>query len=214
MNKYAKALTIVLLAQAAAFYAVASRGERVPFMPPLANFPFTIGNWRMQQDLPIEKEVQDVLKADDTLNRIYADPGRGEAAFLFIAFFKTQRYGQTPHSPKNCLPGAGWEPIMTGTLPIPVPDWDGSIDTNRYVVQHGDDKDVVVYWYQSHKRVIANEYAAKFWLVADSIRYHRSDTSLVKIVVPVRDNDVEGATRTAVNFIQALFPQILKQLPA
>jgi EpsI family protein len=214
MNKYAKVLTIVLLAQAAAFYAIASRAEQIPVIPPLASFPFTIGNWQMQQDLPIEKEVQDVLKADDTLNRVYVDPARGEAAFLFIAFFKTQRYGQAPHSPKNCLPGAGWEPITTGILPITVAAWNGSIETNRYVVQHGDDKDVVVYWYQSHKRVIANEYAAKFWLVADSIRYHRSDTSLVKIVVPVRDNDVEGATRTAVNFVQALFPQILKQLPA
>ena len=66
---------------------------------------------------------------------------------------------------------------------------------------------MTLYWYQSHNRVIASEYSAKFWLVADSIRYHRSDTSLVKVVVPVRNNDAETATRTAVEFVQAIFPE-------
>ena len=65
------------------------------------------------------------------------------------------------------------------------------IRSNRYVVAHGDEKSVVLYWYQSHNRVIASELAAKFWLVADSIKYHRSDSSLVRVVVPVRDGDTD-----------------------
>jgi hypothetical protein len=85
--------------------------------------------------------------------------------------------------------------------------------TNKYVVAHGNDKSVTLYWYQSHNRVIASEYSAKFWLVADAIRYNRSDTAIVKVVLPVRGNDVDGATRTGIEFVQALFPDVLKQLP-
>jgi hypothetical protein len=70
-----------------------------------------------------------------------------------------------------------------------------------------------LYWYQSHNRVIASEYFAKFWLVADAIRYNRSDTALVKIVVPVRNEDIETATATGISFTQTVFPSVLKQLP-
>jgi EpsI family protein len=115
--------------------------------------------------------------------------------FLFIAFFKTQRYGQAPHSPKNCLPGNGYEPIESGPITVAVPGRAEPIRINRYLTARGDEKSVTLYWYQSHDRVIAGEFAAKFWLIADSIRYHRSDTSLVKIVVPVRDGDADAATR-------------------
>jgi EpsI family protein len=167
----------------------------------------------MARDLPIEKEVQEVLKADDTLNRVYANSSGTGYAFLFIAYFKTQRYGQAPHSPKNCLPGSGWEPVETGRQTLDVPGWSAPIVTNRYVVEHGDEKSVVLYWYQTHNRIIASEYWAKFWLVVDSVRYRRSDTSLVKIVVPVRDNNIGAATDAGVQFIQALFPNLLRQLP-
>ena len=213
-NRYARVLTAVLLLQATAFYAVASRSERVPLVSPLALFPPTLGGWVMARDVPIEKEIQDVLRADDTLNRVYLNPSRTGYAFLFIAYFKTQRYGQTPHSPKNCLPGSGWEPVETGRQTIGVPGWTAPIVTNRYVVEHGDEKGVVLYWYQTHGRVIASEYWAKFWLVVDSIRYRRSDTALVKIVVPVRNNNVDAATAMGVQFVQALFPSLLKQLPS
>ena len=167
----------------------------------------------MSRDVPMEKEIQDVLKADDTLNRVYVNPSRTDFAFLFVAYFKTQRYGQAPHSPKNCLPGSGWEPVETGRQTINVPGWNAPIVTNRYVVENGDEKSVVLYWYQTHNRIIASEYWAKFWLVVDSIRYRRSDTALVKIVVPVHDNDIGAATAMGVQFVQALFPSLLRQLP-
>ena len=213
-NRYARVLTAVLLLEATAFYAIASRSERAPLVSPLTLFPPALGGWTLARDVPIEKEVQDVLRADDTLNRVYVNSSQTDYAFLFIAYFKTQRYGQAPHSPKNCLPGAGWEPVETGRQTIDVPGWNAPIVTNRYVVAHGADKSVVLYWYQTHNRIIASEYWAKFWLVADSIRYHRSDTSLVKIVVPVHDNDTGAATARGVRFVQALFPSLLKQLPS
>ena len=211
-GRYALALTILLLVQGGAFYMVAMRPEAVPTVAPLSRFPTQAGSWSMYKDIPIEKEVQDVLLADDTLNRIYVRPDNS-AAFLFVAFFRTQRSGQAPHSPKNCLPGSGWESIESEPLTIEVPGRDKPIETNRYLVARGDEKSVVLYWYQSRNRIIAGEFAAKFWLIADSIKYHRSDCALVKIVVPVRNGDSTAATREATEFVKAVFPALSKQLP-
>ncbi|PWU12271.1 MAG: EpsI family protein [Terriglobia bacterium] len=212
-SRFAQVLSGVLALQAVVLYAAISRPETIPVVAPLNQFTNLFGSWRMVKDIPIEPEVQEVLKADDTLNRLYARPGGGVETNLFIAFFKTQRTGQSPHSPKNCLPGSGWEPIQTGLVTIPVADRSEPIVANRFVTAYGDEKDVTIYWYQSHSRIIASEYRAKFWLVADSIRYHRSDTALVRVIVPVVNNDVSGATATGIDFVQSLFPALSKQLP-
>ena len=212
-NKYARALTLLLMLQAVAFYAIARRPENIPPVLPLQFFPASFNGWQVFKEYPVEKEVEDVLRADDTLNRVYVNPSGTDTASLFIAFFKTQRYGQSPHSPKNCLPGAGWEKVTDDRIPVTVQGWEAPIVINRYVVQQGDDKDVTLYWYHSHNRVIASEFAAKFWLVADSIRYHRSDTALVRVITIVHNNDVDAATRNGISFVQNVFPQILKQLP-
>jgi EpsI family protein len=212
-NKFARVLSIVLVVQAIVLHTAVSRPERTPAMRPLAQFPAAIAGWRAVQEVPIEPEVLDQLKADDTLNRLYLDPASKIDIDLFIGFFKTQREGQSPHSPKNCLPGNGWQPIETGLVPIQVPGRAEPIVANRYVASHGDDKAVVIYWYQSHNRIVASEYSAKFWLIADSIRYHRSDTALVKIVVPVVSDNAQAATAMGVSFVEAMFPDLLRQLP-
>jgi EpsI family protein len=212
-NKYVGILTLVLVVQATLFY-TASRGERVPAGRPLDLFPAQLGNWHEVQDYPIEQEIRDQLKADDLLNRLYGDTDSHMAAALFVAYFKTQRTGQSPHSPKNCLPGSGWEPEATGSIDVTVADQPEPIRINRYVVSHGDEKSVVLYWYQSPRRVIASEFSAKVWLVMDSIRYHRSDTALVRITVPVANNDQDGATRTGVSFVRTLYPALKGYLPS
>ena len=213
-NKYARIVTVILILQGSVFYAVALRSENSPAPAPLASFPTDIAGWQMYKDVKIEQETLDVLKADDTLNRIYLSPARNANAYLFIAFFKTQRTGQAPHSPKNCLPGNGYEPIESGPITIAIPGRAQPVQINRYLTARGDEKSVTLYWYQSHDRIIAGEFAAKFWLIADSIRYHRSDTSLVKIVVPVRDGDADAATKTAIDFVKAVFSPLARQLPA
>jgi EpsI family protein len=211
-SKYARVLTVALLVQGGVFYALAMRSENTPPITPLSTFPVSLPGYRMVRDIPTPKEILDILKADDTLTREYVGESRTSLIF-YVAFFNSQRYGQAPHSPKNCLPGEGWEPVDSSTIEVPVPGWPTPIVINHFVVQHGDDKEVTLYWYQSHNRIIAHEFAAKFWLVADSIRYNRSDSSLVRVIVPVRGNDVDGATRIGENFIQAMFPALLKQLP-
>jgi len=103
-NKYLRILTLVLIVQGVLFY-TASGSERTPLASPLTAFPALIDNWHMVQQGVVEKETLDVLKADDTMFRVYQNDGMHAQASLFIAYFQTQRQGQSPHSPKNCLPG-------------------------------------------------------------------------------------------------------------
>src|SRR5206468_854674 len=155
----------------------------------------TLGSWNLAQTGVIEQEVLDVLKADDILNREYcnaANPdctktGIGLASF-FVASFRTQRNGKAPHSPKNCLPGSGWVPLSSGEIAIDV-GRGAPINVNRYVVASGSNRQLVLYWYQSRDRAVANEYKAKFWVMADAIRLNRTDTALVRVVVPVLNRD-------------------------
>ncbi len=135
-TKQSRVLTGVLLAQAALFYGL-SRGEAVPVSPPLSSVPHQFGAWRMLQEGRVEPEVQEVLKADDILTRTYARPG-SPAANLFIAFFKSQRTGQAPHSPKNCLPGNGWVWAVNDTIPIQIAGRPQANEVNRYIDQKGE----------------------------------------------------------------------------
>ncbi len=211
-SRAARILTIVLLAQASVFYGF-SRKEKVPVHHALDLFSFPSANWTLVQDVPIDQDTLEVLKADDLLSRVYQNKGTGEAATLFVAFFETQRTGKAPHSPKNCLPGSGWASSQSGTIAIPIPGEAEPIRVNNYVVSRGQNQSVVFYWYQSHDRVIASEYKAKIYTVTDSIRYNRSDTSLVRVVVNVNDGDVQKATQTGVSFVKAFFEPLKQYLP-
>jgi EpsI family protein len=213
-SRYALWLTALLALQGAAYYATASRPELTPPAAPLSSFPSVLPGWIAIGDYPVAKEIQEILKADDILNRAYTNPSGRTRVDFFIAYFKTQRTGATPHSPRNCLPGSGYEPVEPArTILIEIPGAAAPLTTNRYVVARGEDKVAVLYWYQGHGRTIANEFSAKLWLVADSIRYRRSDTALVKVQVPVGQGDSGGAVGTAVAFVRAAYPALAAQLP-
>ena len=124
-SKYARVLTGVLVIQAALFYS-ASHGENIVPVQPLDKVPSHIGSWNLIQQGVVEKETLDILKADDTLTRTYASAVDGGAANLFVAYFRTQRTGQSPHSPKNCLPGAGWTQTVSGYIDVPIPATHGN----------------------------------------------------------------------------------------
>jgi EpsI family protein len=212
-SKSVRIMSLVLIAQASLFYGF-SRTEKVPFHKSLAGFSLDNPHWSLMQELEIDKESLEVLKADDLISRAYVDKSNGRMATLFVAYFATQRTGKAPHSPKNCLPGAGWVQTKSGTVSIPVSGEAQPIVVNQYLIARGENESVVLYWYQSHNRVIASEYMAKIYTVADSIRYDRSDTSLVRVVVPVINSDRQSAIDTAVSFVQAVFQPLKDYLPA
>jgi len=209
-SKFIYGLTLVLVVQGVLFYS-ASHGENTPLPAPLTAFPSSVDSWRTIQEGVIDQDTRDILKADDLMSRFYAGPKGG--AELFIAYFKTQRQGQSPHSPKNCLPGSGWQTVPSETGRVDIPVSGGSININRYVVTKGEAQSVVYYWYQSQGRVIADEFAAKFYLVSDSIRHHRSDTALVRVVVPIRQNRTQLSEKIGVDFIEAFYPVVKGFLP-
>lgn len=206
----ARLVTAFLLIQSALLYS-SIRTEFVPSSRPLAELPRTLAPWAMVQESFVDKETLDVLKADDTLNRVYQDP-TGAQASLFVAAFRTQRNGKSPHSPKNCLPGSGWTQLSSDDYPIDV-GLTAPIVVNRYVIVHGQERELVLYWYQSRGRVVADEFKAKFWVVADAMRLNRTDTALVRVIVGINNNDEDTATRTGVTFVQALFKTLRQYLP-
>ncbi|MBV8551823.1 MAG: EpsI family protein [Acidobacteriaceae bacterium] len=212
-SKTARILTVVLLGQAAVFYGL-SRAESIPTHRPLAQFSLEDSDWRMNEEMPLDKESLAVLKADDILSRLYVNQANGRIATLFVAYFETQRTGKTPHSPKNCLPGSGWVPAGSEIIAIPVPGEQEPVRVNRYIVSRGQNQSVVLYWYQNRNRVIASEYTAKIYTVADSIRYNRSDTALVRVVVGVNGGNTQAAIDTATDFVKAFFEPLKNYLPA
>lgn len=211
-SRSSRALTVVLLAQAAIFYG-SSRKEKTPPHKPLQEFSLADSNWVVRQEVELDKDTLEVLKADDILSRVYQNKSTGRLATLFVAYFETQRTGKAPHSPKNCLPGSGWVPSQSGTIDIPISREAKSIHVNRYVVSRGQNESVVLYWYQARNRIIASEYSAKIFTVADAIRYNRTDTSLVRVVVGVTDGDTRDATDTAVSFVESFFAPLRRYLP-
>jgi EpsI family protein len=192
-------LSALLVVQGAAFYALSRRAESIPLSKPLSEFPTVVGDWRMVREGVIEQDDKDVLRADDYLTRQYA-ASPGKSANLFVAYFQSQRAGQTPHSPKNCLPGSGWTWTVADTIRVEIAGRAQPIEINRYIVSKGDDRAVVLYWYQSRDRVVASEYQAAAFTAWDALRYNRTDTELVRVVTPVTQNGVE--------FIQAFFNQL------
>ncbi len=215
----ARMVTALLVIQAALLYS-AVRPEYIPPSRPLSSMPSNLGPWKLVQTGVIEQEVLDVLKADDILNGVYCNSGVPEcsqtgrgAASLFVAAFRSQRTGKTPHSPKNCLPGSGWVPLSSGELTIDV-GRPAPISVNRYIVAFGSDRQLVLYWYQSRDRTVASEYRAKFWVMADAIRYNRTDTALVRVIVPIANRDEAQAQATATDFVKSFYSTLLQYLPS
>jgi len=211
-SRAAIVLTVFLLAQCMLFYGF-SRGESPADHRPLDGFPTEVNGWRMVQQGVMEQEVKDVLRADDYLTRDYSS-GPGKLANMFVAFFKSERTGQTPHSPKNCLPGAGWVWTVSDTIPVTIASRPAPIVINRYIVGKGESHAVVLYWYQSRDRVVASEYKAVAFVAWDAFRYNRSDTSLVRVLVPFQNGQEQQATQTGVDFIQAFFTTLRQFFPA
>ena len=175
---------------------------------PLREFPSAIG-FSHSEDRPYEIQVVQAIGADDYINRIYI--GNGLPIELYIGYYKDQRTGDRVHSPKNCLPGSGWEPVHSTHIQI------GSLEgvpviVNGFLVAQGAKREMVLYWYQSHGRIIASEYHAKFWLVADALNDRTADGAIIRIWTTAVDGEPNSQAR-AVEFARHVYPQVAKFLP-
>ena len=176
---------------------------------PLQQLPRTLGGWHAQVDHRLDEQTLAVLDADDYVSRGYEDSGT--AIDLFVAYYKSQSKSEAIHSPLNCLPGAGWQPLARTRLSIDV-DGGRPIDANSMIVQKGLERRLVFYWYDSHGRTIANEYAAKAYLVFDAIRLGRSDAALVRLIATLHEGMAPANARTR-DFARNLYPVLRHHLP-
>ncbi len=193
----------------------AMQPERVPLRESLAHLPNQLGNWSGHEAAPLTSDVLSVLGVDDYLNRYYvASPTN--VVGLYVGYYQSQRQGDTIHSPMNCLPGAGWQPVRTTQTTIAVPGRPDPIPVNEVLIVKGLDRQVVFYWYQSHGRIVASDYWSKIFMVTDAIRLNRSDAALVRIVSPITSpqGGIEGAEHDARQFVQILLPYLDRYLPS
>ena len=186
--------------------------KRPPETPGLAQFPQSFGPWTQLREDPITDAVQAELGADRILSRTFTrGPGQASAS-VFVAWFRSQQAGaRQPHSPKVCLPGAGWIPETTGE--ITVNTGEGPIVVNRYVVAHGSSRAIVLYWYQTPRRVLTGEWESKFWVVGDALRDQRTDTALVRVLAWSSAGQDAAATANAVQLASDVYPMLRKRLP-
>ena len=198
----------------AAYVAMASKTESVPPRESLSGFPHVVAEWRGRPAPDFDAEILEVLGVDEYVNRVYSTDD-GSAVGLYIGYYESQRQGDTIHSPMNCLPGSGWEPVSRTYMDIPVQTGTTrhTINVNRYLIRKGLDEQVVLYWYQSHGRAIANEYRSKILMVYDAVRLNRTDAALVRIVSPKIRNERDSELR-AIDFVRAIYPLLDKYIPS
>jgi EpsI family protein len=206
-------VTIVLVG-ASVVIGRASQTETTLQRQPFSVFPMTISKWSGRPDPPLTQHVLDVLGADDYLSRTYYS-ANGEMANLYMGFYKEQREGDTIHSPLNCLPGAGWEPIEKQRVQLRTPN--GPAVVNELVIEKGIEHQVVLYWYQAHGRIVASEYWGKTYLVLDALRLNRTDGSMIRVITNLGDNMKEGRPRASAlahEFAEMVLPMLAPYVPS
>ena len=197
----------------------AGESEPRPLTRPFETFPMQLHGWRGRQEAAFDDKTLAILGVSDYLTRSYSSPEA--SAGLYVGYWASQRQGDTIHSPLNCLPGSGWEPLSKREMDVAVPDEIGGapsrrIVVNRYVVEKGLDRQLVLYWYQGHGRVVASEYFSKMYLVTDAVRLRRTDAAIVRVIVRVQPWDAGevNAERQGTQFIASLFPALATYLPS
>jgi EpsI family protein len=195
-----------------------SQAEVLPPRQPVASFPVELPAWKGEigkwqgSIVPIPGWALEVLGAGEFAERSYQRTPDEPPVDLFMAYFPSQRMGSTMHSPQNCLPGSGWTPVESSRVQLTTAG--GAMKVNRYIVAKGDNRLLVYYWYQEHGRVVASEYWSKFYLVADSIRFNRSDGALIRVSTPLAPGEtVHDAERRSQGLIDAIVPVLGNYIP-
>jgi len=205
------AMSLAVLAGALLVLQFRSTGEAVPIRKPLDSFPATLGEWRGRGGTIFSASILGKLKLTDYVMRDYVDAA-GRGLNLYIAYWDTQRKGAVIHSPKNCLPGAGWEPVEASHLTIRLRPPHSSITVNRYLVQKEREQQVVLYWYQSQGQAIAGEVPARIAMVQSALVHNRTDGAIIRVMSPIYGSARETSDRL-VAYVQAMYPVLGDYLP-
>jgi EpsI family protein len=202
------AIAALLMLATALVLQAHSRGEFFPPRASLSSLPLQMDGWTGTDDA-LDQQTLDILGPGEFLVRDYDSASQPQPFVnLYIAYFPTQRAGDTIHSPNHCLPGAGWIPISREVVQLTRPDG-SSFPVNRYVISKSGDRQLVLYWFQAHGRAVASEYWAKYYLVSDSIRMNRSDGALVRLMTPMLKGESREAAQARVMKLGSQFLPLL-----
>ncbi|MGH7230193.1 MAG: exosortase C-terminal domain/associated protein EpsI [Nitrospiraceae bacterium] len=218
MKRWPTVVAVTMLLVTWGSLQVLSHSEPMLSRKSFAEFPLHLAERWNGRELGLDQSVLDVLKLSDYMMRVYVsntkdgrDPeSQGVPLWLYVGYYQSQRTGMTYHSPKNCLPGAGWQFVESEQVAVPLRGGP-SITINKVLIQKGMDKQVILYWYHDRGRVIASEYWAKGFLVWDAVTQHRTDGALVRLSVPVITTP-EAAYQHAFHFLQDLWPVLPEYL--
>jgi exosortase D (VPLPA-CTERM-specific) len=216
---------LALIAAAGLFLHSRTAAEAAVPRKAFTELPLTLEGWR-GRDLAMDPSVLDILKLTDYSMRAYLPPApaadvdgaydgrtrqRSAPIWLYVGYYGSQRTGSTYHSPKNCLPGSGWQFASSTTVSGVIPGAPEA-KVNRIVIEKGFDKQLILYWYQDRGRTIASEYDAKGYLIWDAMTRHRTDGSLVRISTPIVGSE-EDAYRHALDFLKVAWRPLTEHLP-
>jgi EpsI family protein len=187
-----------------------SHGESVAIQRPLADFPEQLTDWRFQEGSLLDEKTLAILKMSEYILRRYTDPA-GRSLWLYVGYWDAQRKGAQIHSPKNCLPGSGWEPLQASRVSVAVAP-NEAVAVNRYLIQKDQHQQLATYWYYSQGVPVASEVDAKLLGIKNAILHDRTDGALIRLLSPIYGN-VEQTFEMQVAYIKVMYPQLRQYLP-
>jgi exosortase D (VPLPA-CTERM-specific) len=209
-NSHVWPLVVALIFAGLAVNWFANRAEITVERRQLTELSTTLGDWRQRgSEIKFGEGVENVLKTTDYTMREYTD-ATGRVANIYVGYYATQRTGATYHSPQNCLPGAGW--VLNDPQSVEITTTDGRTFTaNRYIIENGIYKEVMIYWYQGRGRIEASEYRDKINTVLDSVTRRRTDAAMVRVMTSVGDDEaasLNAASTLAARLAEQLSPYV------
>ncbi len=193
---------------------IQGREDIIPARKAFLNFPLQMGKWQGHNDY-LSQDYLQALKLTDYVIINYAQPESGSGVNFYSAYYQSQRKGVSVHSPKACIPGDGWQITQIGQRKFPDLTLDGNVlELNRAVIQKGDSRQLVYYWFQQRGRTITNEYLLKWYLFYDAVTQNRTDGALMRLVTSVGSaEDLEAADQRLHSFLKVLMPDLPAYIP-
>lgn len=196
---------------------LSSNSESIKPNKPFDTFPMVIGPWTGATST-FDQKVYDILGVDDSILANYQTTDE-QSVQLYVGFYQSQKEGDLIHSPKNCMPGSGWNIAKTSIESVDVGQTDkqtgneNNINVIKLILVKGSQKQVVLYWFHSRGRIISSEYMQKIWLVVDSITKHRTDGSFVRLISPVIENE-DKTLEILKDFTRTIYPYLNEYIPS
>jgi EpsI family protein len=208
------AAAAVLLGIVATNYFFPRPAEVFPARRTFSEFPMRLGEWRGRRE-SLDGIYSETLKVDDYVLANYVDAGNDHAVNLWIPYYDSQRKGEAVHSPRSCLPGGGWQMRGFGQRTLTGVSIDGTVlRVNRSVVELGNQRELVYYWFQQRGRIIDNEFAVKWYLFWDALTRHRTDGAMIRVItaLPPASSEVDADLRLT-EFIGRFAPDMPRYVP-